>query len=329
MTFPTTSRPARPRGVRRWAGAAAVVVASSLALAGCSDDDPTPVSDGSTATDDSTPSESPAESPAETPSEPDGSSPASPSESPSEPADASGTTVPLYFAGDGPGGRTALFREFQRVEGDPLLEAARLVAGGGQPVDPDYRTLWPGVEITSVQATDGVLLVEVPSDGFTDRPDGMSKRDAKLAVQQLVRTLQGVQQERVPVQVQREGGAPLFGLPTSAPFEAAPVLRTLNLVNITSPAEGDTVTGDTLTVTGVANSFEASGPCRLLQGGQEVALEAYQSDGWMEDRLFPFEVDLPLGGVSGEVVVQCETDDPSGGAEGNGPAVDTKTITVK
>ena len=230
--------------------------------------------------------------------------------------------------GDGPGG-TALFREFQRVDGDPLTEAARIIASGGQPIDPDYRTLWPGVEITSVQATDGVLLVDVPSDGFTERPDGMSKRDARLAVQQLVRTLQGVQQERVPVQVQREGGASLFGLSTSAPFEAAPVLRTLNLVNITSPAEGDTVSGDTLTVTGVANSFEASGPCRLLQGGQEVALEAYQSDGWMEDRLFPFEVDLPLDGVSGEVVVQCETDDPSGGAEGNGPAVDTKTITVE
>ena len=129
--------------------------------------------------------------------------------------------MPVYFAGDGPGGRTVLFREFQRVEGDPLTEAARLVAGGGQPVDPDYRTLWPGVEIGSVQATDGVLLVEIPSDGFTERPDGMSRRDARLAVQQLVYTLQGVQQERVPVQVQREGGAPLFGLSTETPFEAA------------------------------------------------------------------------------------------------------------
>ncbi|WP_416957221.1 Gmad2 immunoglobulin-like domain-containing protein [Nocardioides sp. T5] len=324
MTFPTTPRPARPHAVRRWAGAAAVVVASSLALAGCSDD-AAPVSDETTATDDATPSESPSESPAETPSEPA----ESPSESPSESAAASGTAIPVYFAGDGPGGRTVLFREFQRVEGDPLTEAARLVAGGGQPTDPDYRTLWPGVEIASVQATDGVLLVEVPSDGFTDRPDGMSRRDARLALQQLVRTLQGVQQERVPVQVQREGGAPLFGLPTDTPFEAAPVLRTLNLVNITSPAEGDTVSGDTVTVTGVANSFEASGPCRLLEDGEEVALEGYQSEGWMEDRLFPFEVDLPLDGVSGEVVVQCETDDPSGGAEGNGPAVDTKTITVQ
>ena len=111
--------------------------------------------------------------------------------------------------------------------------------------------------------------------------------------------------------------------------EQASALETLNLVSITSPEEGATVTDDTLTVTGVANSFEASGPCRLLVDGVEMVVQGYQSDGWMEDRLFPFEVDIPLEGISGEAVVQCETDDPSGGAEGNGPAIDTRTITVE
>ena len=327
MTFPSTSRPARARAVRRWAGAAAVVVASSLALAGCSDD-PTPVSDDTgTATEDPQPSETGSEAGQE-------SAPASPTESPaesgspSEPA-ASGTAVPVYFAGDGPGGRTVLFREFQRVEGDPLTEAARLVAGGGQPVDPDYRTLWPGVEITSVQATDGVLLVEIPSDGFTDRPDGMSRRDARLAVQQLVYTLQGVQQERVPVQVQREGGAPLFGLPTGTPFEAAgrpadPQPRQHHLARRGRHRQRRHAEGHRR-----GQLLRGLGPCRLLQGGDEVALEGYQAEGWMGNRLFPFEVELPLDGITGEVVVQCETDDPSGGAEGNGPAIDTKTITVR
>lgn len=315
MTFP----------LRRRAGAAAITLAAALALAACSEesDDPVPASEQSPSTSasgskDPSPSSEPTTESTE-PTEPSGS--ASPT--------ASGTAVPVYFAGDGPGGKPRLFREFQRVEGDPLTEAARIVAGGGEPVDPDYRTLWPQVEIAAVSATDGVLLVEIPSDGFTERPDGMTGRDARLAVQQLVLTLQGVQQERVPVLISREGGLPLFGLATDSPFRAASALRTLNLVNITSPAEGDSVTGDTLTVTGVANSFEASGPCRLLVGKQEVALEGYQSEGWMEDRLFPFEVDLPLDGITGEVVVQCETDDPSGGAEGNGPSIDTKTITVQ
>lgn len=317
MIFPTTLA----RRVRRWAGATAVVAATTLALASCTGDGTRPASDEaseSTATDGAQSTTSPAQSPAEKPT-------ASPSESPA----AAGTAVPVYFAGDGPGGRTVLFREFHRVTGDPLTEAASLLASGGSD-DPDYRTLFPGGAFASVQATDGLLVVELSDDGWTTPAEGMSRRDARLAIQQLVYTLQGVQQERVPVQVLL-GGEPttLFGIDTSEPFTAARALRTLNLVNITSPAEGDTVTGDTLTVTGVANSFEASGPCRLLQDGQELALEAYQSDGWMEERLFPFEVALPLDGVTGEVVVRCETDDPSGGAEGDGPSVDTRTITVQ
>lgn len=303
--------------LRRHLAAAAVL--PLLALAACSETTE-PVSNGTEPSSSEPPSSEPASpEPSETSAEP--------TETTSEPSP-SGTAVPLYWvtrSGAGP----RLVREFHRVEGDPLTEAARLVTGAGQPDDPDYRTLWPQVEVGSVQATDGVLLVEVPGDGFTERPDGMTRRQARLALQQLVHTLQGVQQERVPVQIQREG-APytLFGLPTDVPYRNGSPLRTLNHVNITSPEEGATVTGDTLTVTGVANSFEASGPCRLLVGDREVALEPYQAAGWMEDRLFPFEVELPLADVSGEAVVRCETDDPSGGAEGFGPFVDTKTITV-
>ena len=318
MTFPSARTPAR---VRRWAGAAALV-AGSVALAACSSDDPVPVSGDASA-----PTKKPRPSSSQEPSEQPTSGSASASSEPSEPTS---TAVPVYYVGDGPGGRPVLFREFHRVTGDPLTEAARLVAGGGEPDDPDYRTLWPQVEITSARAADGALVVDIGSDAFTERPDGMSKRAARLAVQQLVYTLQGVQQERLPVRVTRGGTDPrIFGLRADVPFEQASALRTLNLVSITSPAEGATVTGDTLTVTGVANSFEASGPCRLIVGDQEVALEAYQAEGWMEDRLFPFEVELPLADAgTGDVLLQCETDDPSGGAEGNGPAVDTKLIHV-
>ena len=312
MTFP-----ARPPSVRRRARASAVVLLCALALAGCGNDDPVPTSsDTDEPATQGTDKPKPSAEPSETPT--------------SSPTDDDGTTVPIYWVGDGPGGEARLFREFHRVSGDPLTEAARLVAGGGQPDDPDYRTLWPEMDVSASYSPDGVLVVDIPSDAFTERPDGMTGRAAKLAIQQLVYTLQGVQQERVPIQIKRGGSDfRIFGLPTDVPYEQASALETLNLVNITSPEEGATVTDGTLTVTGVANSFEASGPCRLLVDGVEMVLQPYQSEGWMEDRLFPFEVDFPLEGISGEVVVQCETDDPSGGAEGNGPAIDTKTITVQ
>ncbi|NYE37827.1 hypothetical protein F4692_002960 [Nocardioides cavernae] len=322
MTFPTR-RPARRR---TGAGALAVLapLALVLALAGCAGDGKRPVSDEPgeptsagtpTAAEDPTPTGEPSDAATDEPTD-------------APPEESAGAAVPLYFAGDAPRG-TALFREFQRVDGDPLTEAARIIAGNGSPQDPDYRTLWPQMEIASVQATDGVLVVDIPTDAFTERPDGMSKRAARLALQQLVYTLQGVQQERVPVVIERSETEPsLFGLSTETPFTAGSPMKTLNLVNITAPAEGDSTTRDVLTVSGNANTFEASGPCRLLQDGQELTTVAYSTEGWAEDRLFPFQVDIPLDGVTGEVVVQCETDDPSGGAEGNGPAIDTRTITV-
>lgn len=316
MTFPSAPSASTPARVRRWAGAVAVV-AGSLSLAACAADDPTPAS--SDATEPDRPTKKPRASDSPKPSE------QPTSEASSEP---SSSVVPVYYVGDGPGGKSVLFREFHRVTGDALTEAANLLVSGNAD-DPDYQTWYPGGHFASVEASGGMLVVEMSDDGWMTPTEGMSRRDARLAVQQLVYTLQGVQQERLPVRVLL-GGEPttLFGIDTSEPFTAASPLETLNLVNITSPAEGDTVTGDTLTVTGVANSFEASGPCRLLVDGVEMVLQGYQSEGWMEDRLFPFEVDFPLEGISGEVVVQCETDDPSGGAEGNGPSVDTKLIHV-
>lgn len=252
------------------------------------------------------------------------------SRSPSSGSTETGTAVPVYFATEGPNGKPVLIREFHRVTGDPLTEAARLVAGGGQPKDPDYRTLWPRVEFSSVSVAEETILVQIPGDGFTVRPDGMTRREARLAIQQLVYTLQGVQQERLPVQFGRDSADfRMFGLPTDTAYTAASALRTLNLVNITTPEEGAAASGRFLTVTGVANSFEATVACTLTAGDRQMVTRAFTAEGWMEDRLFPFQGRLPLRRAgTGDVLVSCATDDPSGGAEGPGPSVDTKLITV-
>ena len=87
--------------------------------------------------------------------------------------------------------------------------------GGGEAADPDYRTLWPQMEVASVRPPTACCWCEIAGDAFTERPDGMTQRDAGLAIQQLVYTLQGVQQERVPVRCSGVTAAtPLFGLST-------------------------------------------------------------------------------------------------------------------
>ncbi|HEX8780691.1 MAG TPA: Gmad2 immunoglobulin-like domain-containing protein [Nocardioides sp.] len=312
MPFPT-----------RLTGLAAAAVLASV-LVGCSgSDEPQPAGNASPTAEESSATEKPSKSP-------------SPSTSPSETAtemptqepEASGSTVPAYFVGDTPQG-PRLFREFQRVGGDPLLSAARLVAGG-TPLDPDYRTLWPGVEIESVQPTDGLLLVTLADDGFTSRPDGMSELDARTALQQMVYTLQGVQQERVPVQFHRPAGpARLFGVDIKQPTGQANPMDVLSMVQLTTPEQGATVTGDILEVSGVASSFEANVPWEVRRGN-EVVLDGFTTaKGWM-NKLYPFSASVDVSSLEpGDYTFVAMTDDPSGGAEGGGPTEDTRDFTLR
>lgn len=302
---------------------AAALTLSALALGATACSEEVPDRDTAPAAAD-TATESPKDEPTET-----GSPTDAPSEPASEPAEPAETTVPIYFVGDTPQG-PRLFREFRSVPADnPLMEATALLMAGDT-LDPDYRTLWPQVEISDVGATDGVLLVQIPGDGFTDRVDGMSPQAARLALQQLVYTLQGVQQERVPVLIKRGGSDfRLFGLSTESPFTNAPSLDVSGLVNVTSPEQGGVVTGDTLDASGVASSFEANLLWEIRQGDQVVLDGFATAEGWM-DKLYPWETSIDVSGLEpGDYTFVARTDDPSGGAEGSGPHEDTKDFTLQ
>ncbi|PUA80422.1 Gmad2 immunoglobulin-like domain-containing protein [Nocardioides currus] len=310
MTSPT-----RTSG-RRLASALALG-ALALGATACSEEvpdrDQAPASSESKATD--TTSESPSTEPSETPTDE------------GDTADDT-VTVPVYFTGDTPQG-PRLYREFRAVPSDnPLMEAAVLLTAGDT-LDPDYRTEWPGAGFASIEVSDGLIVAELKDDGFTSRPDGMSKRDATLAVQQLVYTLQGVQQERVPVQVLL-GGQPtsLFGLDTTEPFTAADALDVAALVNVTTPEQGSTVAGDTLEASGVASSFEANVPWEISIG-DEVVLDGFATaEGWM-DKLYPWETSIDVSSLEpGAYRFTARTDDPADG-EGGGPTEDTKEFTLE
>jgi hypothetical protein len=288
----------------------------ALALAGCGEDDPEPVADdpGSGKTSDGTPSEdtSPSEGQTET----------------SGPA-AEMATVPVYFVGDTPQG-PRLFREFRKVEADnPLAEAAALMTAGDV-VDRDYRSLYPGGSFKSVEYSEdaAAFVVELADDGWKTRAQGMSGAAARLAVQQLVYTLQGVQQDRAPVVVQLAGSpTTLFGVDTSDGVEAAQQLDVLGFVNVTTPEESQSVSG-TFTAEGVASSFEGTVPWQIRQG-EEVVKEGFATAAGYVDKLYPWQTEVDVTGLEpGEYTFAAMTDDPSGG-EGGGPTEDTKTIIVE
>ncbi len=320
-----TRRTGRPGLHRTLAGAATAALALGV-LAGCGDDgsdradDPAPASGTSSAS----------------------ASPTGPSE-PTEPSDdASGSvgaepdpgttsTVPVYYVGDTPMG-PRLYREFRRVSGDPALGAADMVAAG-VPADPDYRAAFPvDGSFSSVRLDEeaGLILAQVPDDRWADRPADMSRKQARLAVQALVYTVQGALQSRAPVQVVGEPGGPavpLFGIDTEGGVANADQLDVLSLVSITSP-ESDAEVPATFTASGVASSFEATVPWEVRDASGAVVLDGFATaEGWM-DRLYPWQSEVDVSGLApGEYTFAALTDDPSGG-EGPGPFEDTKVIRV-
>jgi len=264
-----------------------------------------------------------------------------PSEDPTDPATSEsptgGAAVPVYYVGETPKG-PMLYREFHAGGADRLLDAAN-AAASGTPDDPDYRSAWPeGTTFESVSfdgvGKDGLIQVTLSDESLHDRPSGMSEREAQLAIEQVIYTLQGVVAARAPVQF-RLGDNPIdavLGVPTSEPLANGPVLDTLAHVNITTPAEGDTVTGDTLEVTGVANANEANVVVELqrYERTDVVDMQPFMAEGWMGNKLFPFSGTLDISSAEpGTYILTASTDDPSGGEEGFGPHTDSKIITIE
>lgn len=295
---------------------AALLSATVLVLAGCGDD-PTVTDPGSA---DGPTGKHRSRDASTAPSTDLSTDAGSPTAEPSE--GTSGTTVPVYYAGRTPDGRR-LFREFRRVDGAPLDGALTLAAG--ESLDPDYRSLLPTGTFSGATADGSIPL---PDDSWTRRPPGMSMSQALLAVQQLVYTAQGVLQKRAPITfTDGDGNATqIFGIASEDGFTAADPIRTLALMNITTPEQGQTVSGS-FTAEGVGSSFEATVPWELRRGDRVVKKGSTTAEGWM-DRLYPWQARVDVSGLQpGEYTFVAMTDDPSAD-EGPGPTADSKTIVV-
>ena len=301
---------------------AAVITAIAVAGGGLpgADDDPDPAAQTTPAAEDETPTEEPS----------------SPAPSASESPDSGGGVVGVYFAGDTPAG-PRLYREFlPNIDGIEPIAFAVDASLSGAAEDPDYGSLWPsGVSATEVGSSGGAITVRL-SGAPADLPSGMTKDEAKLALQQVVYSAQAALGEgRVPVQVENlDGGDTLLGQAVAEPLNAASALKTLSHVSLTSPAEGQTVSGDSLAVEGVANSFEANVIVELESSGSSGsgggAGQPFTAEDWMGDKLFPFSGELDIASLPpGEYVLTASTDDPTGGEEGFGAFTDSRNITIE
>lgn len=270
-------------------------------------------------------------SPTQAPSEL--TSPPTPTESPD------GVVQAVYYLGPGPDGPTgptaALYRAFERWTPDTYDTGSLLDLLTASPSDPDYRTMWPRGSLRSVGDPEvGFSVVRLAESVPQTRPAGMTEWEAELAVQQVVYTVRAYYRDDVDVQFVKGEGRPVhrvFGLPTpNGTVSAASPLKVLSHMSITEPAEGDVVSGS-FTARGVNNGFEGTVSCALLsEPGAEPAWDGAGIGGAHEDRLFPWELKVDLTGVpAGSYVFSCSTDDPTGGTEGVGAYVDTRTVVVE
>ena len=294
---------------------AVTAVIAALVLSGCGDDEPTKAADDPTSTPDTSESSEPTSPATESPTE---------TATTSEPPATETVEAPVFFVGDTPNG-PRLFADVQTIEADNPLEEAAAILVAGDTTDPDYRTLFPAGSFESIEYDGEKFVVTVADDAWNTAAPGMSRAEAKLAVQQLVYTLQAVQGAEAPVVVVPTGL--LLGEDAST-VGAADELDVRGFANVLSPAEGETV-ADTFTAFGEASSFEATVPWEVRDASGAAVLDGFATaEGWI-DGLYPWEAEVDVSSLeSGTYTFVAMTDDPSGG-EGPGPTEDTKTIVVE
>jgi hypothetical protein len=276
----------------------------------------------------------PAAGPTSTPTKDEPTEDASPTSSPEptsepEPAGEEATAAAYYMADTRSGPR--LFREFQVVAGTDAFDRG-LTLLQSTPKDPDYTSAWPEGSLTEAAVDRDVIRVTIADASLRAIPRGMSEEEAAIAVEQVIYTMQAAAQERAPVQFMLDGNPvdQVYGVPTSEPLANGPALQVLNLMSVTSPEQGATVSG-TMEISGVANSFEANVLWEIIASGGKVVDSGFvTAEGWMGEKLFPWSDTVDVSDLApGDYLFSAQTDDPSGGAEGNGPAVDTKQFTVE
>ena len=238
-------------------------------------------------------------------------------------------TIVGHYLGDGPRG-PVLFRE-ERPRTEPDHGTAESIGMlSSPPLDPDYRTYWPQGFFRGafVNLDAGRIEVYLRDPSMADRPAGISPQEAALSVQQVVYNLQAYAGLALPVRF-LVGERPvdrLFGVSVVEPVTAAPVLETLSLMSVVTPAEGEVVKGS-FRATGFNNGYESTAAWQLWRGDELVKDGATIAAGHGGDQLFSWHFRVHVGDLPpGTYTFIASNDEPTDGVAAD---TDTRTVVVE
>lgn len=263
----------------------------------------------------------------------DGTPSATPSSTPTATASA-GTTlsgVPVYWVAESRRA-FALYREFREVpdSGGPVASAVAAMTRL-RPLDPDYMTPWRPASRVDVSQAGDALTVDLSADAVANTQVGSEL--ATRAVQQLVYTATaaaaqaGTPATTVTITVDGEPRDAWGVVRLGEPTRRAPLAEVQGHSWVTTPQEGQVLAAGTVTFKGFGTSFEATFGWKVLSRSGAVVAHGSAMGGTGDGGFGVVTFSAQL--AAGEYTVELATDDPSGGAEGNGPAKDDKSFTVR
>lgn len=267
------------------------------------------------------------------PTAPTSSVPSSASVTPSTTATSSAgpASLPVYYIAESQRS-FKLYREFRKVpdKGGAVASAVSAMTALA-PLDPDYLTPWRPASRITVSQTGKNLAVDLSADAFSNTNVGSGL--AAAAIQQLVYTATAAAAQTgspaSTVTITKDGRpADVWGVLRIGEATArAALLDVQAQAWVTAPQEGEIRKAGSVSFAGFGTSFEAtfSWVVRTREGTTVARGSAMGGTG--TGGFGPFTFTTKLG--PGTYTVTVATDDPSGRAEGNGPASDDKTFTVR
>lgn len=242
-------------------------------------------------------------------------------------------SMPIYFVGQTQQA-FRLYREFRTIRKiDGPISSAVSAMTRLRPLDPDYANPWRPASWVQVGQEGKTLTVDLSADAFANRNVGSEL--AAVAVQQLVYTATAAAhvagRDATSVVILVDGKpADVWGVVhVGAPMSRAPMIDVQAQAWVTAPQQGDVVPAGRVRFTGYGTSFEAVFHWEVTTAaGRRVAHGEAMGGSMGEYGTLEWAVRL----APGSYTVRLATDDPSGDGEhheGAGPAVDTKSFTVR